>query len=81
MNSKQFNELVEYIHKNHSFGKLSKNEKRSKHIKYVDSTLDMRNGKIFSVTLRGVFDDITFTTNNENTHRDLFTWIMDWLEK
>lgn len=75
MNHASYRDLMHFIDKNHSFRHL-----KGKRIKYVDCSTDMRTGKIFSVTLRGLFGEKVFWQANENKDRDLYTWIINWLE-
>lgn len=75
MNINDFRELCIYIDENHSFRKMM-----GKRIKYVSPTVDMRTGEIFHVRLRRA-EGIDFSLTNENKNRDLFQWIVDWLER
>lgn len=71
MSINEFNELLEYINKNHSFIGL-----KGKMIKYISPTIDLRTGHIGMVRL----DDKTFSKTNENRHKNLKNWIMEYLQ-
>lgn len=71
MSINEFNELLEYINKNHSFIGL-----KGKMIKYISPTIDLRTGHIGMVRL----DDKTFSKVNENRHKNLKNWIMEYLQ-
>lgn len=75
MNLTRYRLLMHFIDDNHSFRNL-----KGKRIKYVDCSTDMRTGKIFSVTLRGLFGEKVFWQANENKDKDLYEWIINWLE-
>lgn len=71
-----FNDLrdfLNYVEKNHKFGK-------GKSIKYVTPHIDMRYGNIHAIEFRG-FNDRVFSITNENKDRDLYVWIMEWLNE
>lgn len=70
MSIKEFNDLLQYINKNHSFMTL-----KGKMIKYISPTIDFRTGHIGKVVL----DDKAFIKVNENRHRNLYKWIKDYL--
>lgn len=72
----EFRSLLEYIDKNHSWRK-----NMGKKVKYVDSTIDMRNGKIFIITLRSLGYDKEFWIINENKDKNLVDWIKEWLDE
>lgn len=71
MTLREYFDLLNYIVNNHGFGTGT-----GKMIKYVSHTLDTRTGLIYKVKL----DDEEFTKVNENKHRNLKTWIMEYLE-
>ena len=68
----EFNSLLKYINKNHSFKQLE-----GKMIKYVSPTIDLRTGSIGCIKL----DDKIFSQTNENRHRNLKEWIMQYLKE
>lgn len=70
MSIEEFNDLLQYINKNHSFRAL-----KGKMIKYISPTIDFRTGCIGKVVL----DDKVFFKVNENRHKDLYKWIKDYL--
>lgn len=70
MSFEEYIELVNYIHKNHSLQSL-----KGKLIKYISSTYDFRTGKIYKISLDGK----DFAKVNENRHRNLKKWIIDYL--
>lgn len=70
MTLKEYLELVKFIEENHSFRNL-----QGKMIKYIGNTLDFRTGMIHRVKL----DDKEFSKTNENAHRNIKEWVMDYL--
>lgn len=56
--------------------------KKSPQVKYIDSTVDMRNGQVFSITLRGFGHEHHFHTVNEQRDNPipLDKRILDFLE-
>lgn len=72
MTISEFNSLLKYINKNHSFKQLE-----GKMIKYVSPTIDLRTGFIGCIKL----DDKIFSQTNENRHRNLKEWIMQYLKE
>lgn len=70
MSIQEFNELLNYIHKNHSFKDL-----KGKMIKYISPTIDFRTGCIGKI----VIDDVSFNKVNENRHRNLKNWVLEYL--
>lgn len=71
MTLKEYLELVKYISEKHSFRKV-----KGKMIKYISHTLDFRTGTIYQIILDGK----KFTKVNENRHRDLKKWVMNYLD-
>ena len=70
MSIKEFNDLLQYINKNHSFMAV-----KGKMIKYISPTIDFRIGNIGRVVL----DHKVFAKVNENRHKNLYKWIKDYL--
>lgn len=84
MNLTQYNSLLYFINKYHSFGGIDK-KRKGKRIKYIDNTLDFRTNCIFSVTLKGMGNEIKFTTANISLRNDvpytsLYEWIIRYLK-
>ena len=71
----EFNDLVTYIQKNHSFPEME-----GKRIKYITPTFDTRTGRIFHINLRLAGEGKDFSVTNENKHRKLNEWVVDWLD-
>jgi hypothetical protein len=71
MTMDQYLELLKYIDENHSFAKMD-----GKLIKYATSKFDFRTKDIYYVKL----NDKEFYKVNENRHKDLYKWIMEYLE-
>lgn len=74
MTLKDFQGLLQYIDRNHSFKRGGK----GKRIKYVEPTIDMRIGKIFALRFRG-FHDHEIAVVNENRDKNLKEMTYDWL--
>lgn len=72
MSMGEYIELVKYILENHSFACLN-----GKMIKYISNSFDTRTNSIYGITL----DDVEFIKTNENSHRNLKKWIMEYLNQ
>lgn len=74
MTTSDLNTLLQYIHRNNSPfspGRMY-NGKQGPVIKYVDPVIDMRDGRVFSVRLRGFGGrDVNFYTGNEHIDNPL----------
>lgn len=79
MTLQEYGNILKYIKDNHRFGDVI-GKKYHKHIKYVDSCFDMRTLTIFSVTLRGLGSEKTFSTANNTKEGLLYDEVMKWLE-
>lgn len=73
MTTSDLRQLLIFIEKYHKFG-------RGKSIKYVTPHIDMRYGDIHAIEFRG-FHDRVFSITNENKDKDLYLWIMEWLNE
>lgn len=71
MTMQEYLDLVKFIDENHSF-KYGK----GKMIKYINMTLDFRTTTIHGIKL----NDKEFYKVNQNRHRNLLVWIMDYLK-
>lgn len=71
MSLEEFNKLYEYIMNNHSFSAV-----KGKMIKYITPTIDTRSNRIYQIKL----DDKVFSKVNENRHKNLYDWIMEYLD-
>jgi hypothetical protein len=74
MTMQQFLEVTLYIQQNHGFGR------KGHHIKYIRPHFDTRTGDFYGVSLSGIFGHKDFFVTNENRHRDLTAWIMEFLQ-
>lgn len=63
--------LLQYIQHYHSF------RYGGKRIKYVVPHYDTRTGRIFCIEL----DDKAFSITNDNRHRKLIEWVMEYLKE
>lgn len=80
MSFEDLRKLLNVIEKQHRFGTSIKTP-NFKGIKYVDPIIDMRTHDIFCITLRGLYGEKTFSLTNENKDKDLFKWIMEYLDE
>lgn len=71
MTIEQFNELIDFIKKNHSFQNVE-----GRMIKYVGCTYDTRTNLIHHIQL----DTKSFTTTNENRRKNLKEWVYRYLD-
>jgi hypothetical protein len=76
MTPQKYNELVEFILKNHSWH----NGIKGRGIKYIRPHFDTRTGEYYGVKFDGL-NPAEFFVVNENRHRDLFDWVMGWLNE
>jgi hypothetical protein len=75
---KQYEEIMLEIWEYHRFGGLSKSDKEPcRNIKYVDPVWDMRDGRCFAITFRGL---CTVNFDFRQSDRSMFERIMDWLD-
>ncbi len=70
MTLKEYLELLDFIMKNHSFSSL-----KGKMIKSISNTFDTRTNEIYHIKL----DDKAFNKINENRHKNLMKWVMNYL--
>jgi hypothetical protein len=76
----QYKIIMNEIWEHHRFGGLSKSEKEvCRHIKYAHPLWDMRDGKCFSITFRGLFGTGTILFDRSQSNRSMFDRIMEWL--
>lgn len=73
MSKLDFWEVMRHVHNEHRFAKGGKN------IKYVSPTFDMRTGDIHRIEFHGMENKV-FSITNENADRDLYEWVMRWLD-
>lgn len=75
---KEYVKLIKYINENHKFGSLKED---SKHIKYIDTSFDIRTSTIYRVVLRGFEVEKEFTTVNGgmDDYSSLKEGIIDYL--
>lgn len=76
MSLQDFTNLLNYIERNHTW-----NLAKGRMVKYVEPCFDMRIRRVFAVKLRGAFGEKSFAVINENKDKDLYTWIINWLDK
>lgn len=74
MSMKDLQNLLQLIEEKHRFGRG-----KGKGIKYVIPYLDMRHRDIYAIDFRG-WNDKSFSLVNENKDKNLFLWILSWLE-
>jgi hypothetical protein len=67
--------LFDFIVKNHSWH----NGIQSHAIKYIRPHFDTRTGDFFGVSFDGLRGRIDFFIVNENRHRDLYEWVVEFL--
>lgn len=99
MSIDEFKAIVDFVQKHHYFAKWLTDEeieiekvnypKLSEYgydIKYVDSCYDTRTGDVWSVTFRGIGNDIRFATNSfigkevQLPYNSLHEWILAYLK-
>jgi len=73
---KQFHAIMNRIGVHHRFGGLSP-EPKPPYIKYVHPTFDMRDGAVFSILFRGMFEDKQF--DFRDSEETMYSRIMSWL--
>jgi hypothetical protein len=93
MSLEQFSQVVEFVQEYHKFG-YTPSEKRLKKksdntdwnmlIKYVDSCYDSRDKTIWSISFRGMGNDLSFRTNhfaglNSRPKHFIFESLFDWV--
>ena len=88
----QYKEVVNFVQKHHKFGYVKEKNQIKKdwhlHIKYIDNCYDTRFNNIWSVSFRGLGQEINFRTNSlsnklipmENKFDNLLDWIMAYLK-
>lgn len=86
MTIKQYTELLEYIFKNNGWNVETfyenSAEKHRRCFKYVDTTFDSRDGKIFKITFRnGTTEGKTFRVETEADVEKIYTWLDTTLVK
>lgn len=70
MTLQEYLDLLQFIEENHSFRRM-----KGKRIKYIGHTYDFRTHEIFSIRI----DNVTFTKVNENRHKNLKEWVMNYI--
>lgn len=86
----QYIEIVNFVKKYHKFGYVKEENQIKKdwylHIKYIDNCYDTRTNDIWSVSFRGLGQEIIFATNSlvllspkEKKFDNLFEYIMQYL--
>lgn len=80
MTIKQYAELLEYIFKNNGWNVESfyenSAERHRRCFKYVDTTFDSRDGKIFKITFRnGTTEGKTFRIETEDDIKAVYDWL------
>jgi hypothetical protein len=75
MNSIQYYQLLHYIMENHSWY----NGIKGRCIKYIRPHFDTRTSQYYGITLDTLEGRENFFAINENQHRNLYEWIMEWL--
>lgn len=80
MTIKQYTELLEYIFKNNGWNVETfyenSAEKHRRCFKYVDTTFDSRDGKIFKITFRnGTTEGKTFRVETEADVKKIYAWL------
>lgn len=96
MSGLKFNELLSFVQQYHSFALCMEKEEVEEmqrqfphmeeygfNIKYVDSVYDSRGSDIWSVSFRGMGNNVNFNTNTTLNlpYETLFDWIMAYLKK
>lgn len=86
MTNKQYAELLEYIFKNNGWNVETfyenSAEKHRRCFKYVDTTFDSRDGKIFKITFRnGTTEGKTFRIETEADIEKIYVWLDTTLVK
>ena len=86
----QYIEIVNFVQKHHKFGYTEEEAQIKKdwslHIKYIDNCYDTRTNVIWSISFRGLGQEIVFATNSlvllspeEKKFDNLFEYIMQYL--
>lgn len=86
MTIKQYAELLEYIFKNNGWNVETfyenSAEKHRRCFKYVDTTFDSRDGKIFKITFRnGTTEGKTLRVETEADIEKIYAWLDTTLVK
>lgn len=79
MGMNDFTWLIAVIMGKH--GLLADDWAKSHLIKYVRPHFDTRTGGFYGITLEGFRGKKEFFIVNENKDKDLYAWVMDFLEK
>lgn len=69
MTLNDYQKLLEYINENHKF------PNKGKAIKYIDTTVDMRTGEIFLVTLRRGSLSHNFRIYEKSDIDEIYKWL------
>lgn len=76
MTPEQLLKLLNYIMENNSWNKFGEVVRRNRNvIKYINFTLDSRDGKIFSIRFRQGGSDKQFTINCELDIDKIYKWL------
>ena len=76
MTPEQLLNLLNYIMENNSWNKLGEVVLRNRNaIKYIDFTLDSRDGRVFSVRFRQGGCDKQFTINCKSDIEHIYEWL------
>lgn len=86
MTPKQFQELLEYVEANNSWGLDMYHinwERNRKAVKYVDCCFDSRDGRIWRVEFRSVTgeEDTAFRVENDGDIQKVYAWLDEPLRK
>lgn len=79
MTPKEYAELLEYVHKNngwkHTLVDNSRLEKPRPLIKYITSSLDTREGRVWTVTFRGSGTNVSFRIDSKEVIEDIYSYL------
>lgn len=76
MTPEQLLKLLNYIMENNSWNKLGEVLKRNRNaIKYIDFTLDSRDGRVFSIRFRQGGCEKQFTINCKSDIEHIYEWL------
>jgi len=94
MSPDQYNKVLSFIQQHHRFGYISSDgrseETKQKYpnlpeygfmIKYIDNCYDTRFGDVWSISFRGMGNNINFRSNSgpEVPYDNLYDWVMGYL--
>lgn len=86
MTPKEFQQLLEFVKENNSWGVnmyVINHEHNRKAVKYVDCCFDSRDGSIWSVSFRSVTDekDKSFRIESDKDIQKIYNWLNEPLRK